>query len=122
MRIRHYFNQQPISLNSSSYDPVSAHEKKFSTLPTKHTREKTSQTIPKKPIRTSNKKAQEEKNKVKATGGGSSKLLSSQSLRISASVPSLGVSKGLGETDDKVSFRELSFNKDRWKLKPKPKN
>ena len=103
MRIRHYFNQHQVGINSASYDSVSAQEKKFSTLP-KHTREKTSQTIPKKPIRTSNKKAQEEKNKVKVTGGGS-KLLSSQSLRISASVPSLGVSKGLGETDDKVSFR-----------------
>ena len=100
MRIRHYFNQHQISLNSSSYDSVQ--EKKFSTIP-KHTREKTSQTIPKKPIRTSNRKALDEKNKVKVTGGGS-KLLSSQSLRISASVPSLGVSKGLGETDDKVSF------------------
>lgn len=101
MRIRHYFNQHQIGLNSSSND-TSSQEKKFSTLP-KHTREKTSQTIPKKPVRTSNKKALEEKNKAKVTGSGS-KLLSSQSLRISASVPSLGIAKGLGETDEKVSY------------------
>ena len=100
MRIRHYFNQHQISLNSSSYD-LSAQEKKFSTLP-KQTKEKTSQTSPKKPIRTSNKKSLEDKNKLKATGGGA-KLLSSQSLRISASVPSLGSAKGFGETDEKVS-------------------
>ena len=99
MRIRHYFNQHQIGLNSSSND-TSSQEKKFSTLP-KHTREKTSQTIPKKPVRTS--KALEEKNKAKVTGSGS-KLLSSQSLRISASVPSLGIAKGLGETDEKVSY------------------
>ena len=92
MRIRHYFSQQ-----HASYQ-LPPQEKKFSTLP-KQTKEKTSQTSPKKPLRTSTKKNIEENKLPK-----SSKLLSSQSLRISSSVPSLGNAKGLVETDRKVGL------------------
>ena len=102
MRIRHYFTQNQVG-NHTSFD-LTVPEKKFSTLP-KQTKEKTSQTSPKKPLRTSNKKAQEEKKLFKSNSGA--KLLSSQSLRISTSVPSLGNAKGLAETDGKV---EKYFN------------
>ena len=99
MRIRHYFTQNQIGQNTN-FD-LSITEKKFSTLP-KQTKEKTSQTSPKKPLRTSNKKAQDEKKFFKSTSASGAKLLSSQSLRISTSVPSLGNAKGLVETDGKV--------------------
>ena len=98
MRIRHYFTPDNLSsLQSSSYNLLAA-EKKFSTLP-KQTREKTSQTSPKKPLRTSTTS--------KKTGGV--KLLSSQSLRMSSSVPSLGpAAKSSGDTDGKVTFTSLT--------------
>ena len=99
MRIRHYFSQQ-----HASYQ-LPPQEKKFSTLP-KQTKEKTSQTSPKKPLRTSTKKNIEENKLPK-----SSKLLSSQSLRISSSVPSLGNAKGLVETDRKVGLISIHINK-----------
>ena len=95
MRIRHYFSPDPLSSlqSSSSYNLLAA-EKKFSTLP-KQTREKTSQTSPKKPLRTSTTS--------KKTGGV--KLLSSQSLRMSSSVPSLAPqAKSSGDTDGKVTL------------------
>ena len=96
MRIRHYFTSN-FTGSSNNFD-LPATEKKFSTLP-KQTKEKTSQTSPKKPLRTSNKKVVEDKKLFKSTSGSK---LSSQSLRISSSVPSLGDAKSLVETDGKV--------------------
>ena len=99
MRIRHYFTNQ-IGQASSSYDLRP--DKKTNSL-TKQTKEKTSQTCPKKPVRTSNKKAADD-SLPKAKG----RLLSSQSLRISSSVPSLGLAKGSVETEAKVSITTLT--------------
>ena len=105
MRIRHYFNQ--LTQNSSydlQSDTLSQGDKKSSTLP-KQTREKTSQTSPKKPLRSITKKAdqgsdQDLGSRIKQAGKRA--LTSSQSLRISSSVPTLGQAKGFAETDPKV--------------------
>ena len=100
MRIRHYFSENNSSIEKNSEHPLPATaEKKFSTLP-KQTKEKTSQTSPKKPVRTFNKKNPEDKKLFKSNSG--SKLLSSQSLRISSSVPSLGQAKRQEDTEGKV--------------------
>ena len=111
MRIRHYFTQLT---HNSSYDlqpdnPLSPTDKKSSTLP-KQTREKTSQTSPKKPLRSSTKKSdqgpdQDLGSRIKQAGKRA--LTSSQSLRISSSVPTLGQSKGFVETDQKVNYIEI---------------
>lgn len=106
MRIRHYFNQ--LTQNTSydlQTDTLSQVDKKSSTLP-KQTREKTSQTSPKKPLRSIAKKSdhgseQDLGSRIKQAGKRA--LTSSQSLRISSSVPTLGQSKGCVETDPKVS-------------------
>ena len=100
MRIRHYFSENNSRIEKDSEHPLpSTTEKKFSTLP-KQTKEKTSQTSPKKPVRTFNKKNPEDKKLFKSNSG--SKLLSSQSLRISSSVPSLGQAKRQEDTEGKV--------------------
>ena len=100
MRIRHYFTNQIGQTSSYDLRPIS--DKKTNSL-TKQTKEKTSQTSPKKPVRTSNKKAPDD-SLPKAKG----RLLSSQSLRISSSVPSLGLAKGSVETEAKVSITTLT--------------
>ena len=96
MRIRHYFANQLGQASSYDLHPIS--DKKINNL-NKQTKEKTSQTSPKKPVRTSHKKAADE---ALARPRGS-RLLSSQSLRVSSSVPSLGLAKGSVETEAKVS-------------------
>ena len=96
MRIRHYFTNQLGQTASYDLRPIS--DKKTNSL-TKQTKEKTSQTSPKKPVRTSNKKSADD-SLPKPKG----RLLSSQSLRISSSVPSLGPAKGSVETEAKVSI------------------
>ena len=97
MRIRHYFTHQLGQASSLDLHPIS--DKKISNRD-KQTKEKTSQTSPKKPVRTSNKKAVDD---VLSKPRGS-RLLSSQSLRVSSSVPSLGLAKGSVETESKVSL------------------
>ena len=97
MRIRHYFANQLGQASSYDLHPIS--DKKINNL-NKQTKEKTSQTSPKKPVRTSHKKAADE---ALARPRGS-RLLSSQSLRVSSSVPSLGLAKGSVETEAKVSL------------------
>merc|ERR1712013_803627 len=111
MRIRHYFTQ--LTQNTvSSYDlqpdnPLHPphQDKKSSTLP-KQTREKTSQTSPKKPLRSSTRKPDQIPDQdlgARIKQAGKRALTSSQSLRISSSVPTLGQSKGFVETDPKAS-------------------
>merc|ERR1711892_24052 len=109
MRIRHYFNQ--LTQNSSydlQSDTLSQGDKKSSTLPkqTRETREKTSQTSPKKPLRSITKKSEQGSDQdlgSRIKQAGKRALTSSQSLRISSSVPTLGHSKGFAETDPKAS-------------------
>ena len=112
MRIRHYFTQ--LTQNTvSSYDlqpdnPLHPphQDKKSSTLP-KQTREKTSQTSPKKPLRSSTRKPDQVYDQdlgARIKQAGKRALTSSQSLRISSSVPTLGQSKGFVETDPKVKM------------------
>ena len=153
MRIRHYFSQLTAlhgPSSSSSYDlhrTLTPHgedhspppsDKKSHTLPRlSSTREKTSQTSPKKPLRSlsrrlaglSSAKSDQDLASTAAPssstsggrpsrpgpggdhrGGGPKKpLLSSQSLRISSSVPSLGLAaKGYVEPDNNQVSGRLS--------------
>ena len=103
MRIRHYFTNQLGPGQAASYDLRPISDKKTNSL-NKQTKEKTSQTSPKKPVRTSHKKAVDEA--LTRTRG--SRLLSSQSLRVSSSVPSLGLAKGSVETEAKVSITTIT--------------
>ena len=106
MRIRHYFQQ--LTQNSSydlQSDSLSQAERKSSTLP-KQTREKTSQTSPKKPLRSTTKKSDQGSDQdlgSRTKQSGKRALNTSQSLRISSSVPTLGQAKGFAETDPKVT-------------------
>lgn len=72
------------------------------------TREKTSQTSPKKPVRSlvrrlSGQAGSEPDLGPRLKAGARRALTSSQSLRVATSVPSLGLAKSSGDTDPKVT-------------------